>query len=76
MTTGREKWKSTADLLEEIKGKLESQGVVPSKFRIFQAYNEEYRDSVIHGRIQIDQRTATQILEATKDLFAELGLAK
>jgi hypothetical protein len=75
-TTGYERWKNTRELLEEIEGKLKSQGVVPTKFKIFQAYNEEYRNNVIHGYIQIDRRTANQILEATKDLFTELGLAK
>jgi uncharacterized protein YutE (UPF0331/DUF86 family) len=62
--------------LREIKERLESKGAIPSKFIIFEAYTEEYRNRVVHGGIDIDRRTANQILEATKDLFSELAPTK
>lgn len=74
--SGARLYKNTGRLLREIREKLESQGFVPLKFRIFEAYTEEYRNRVVHGGIAIDRRTANQILEATKDLFTELALAK
>jgi len=68
--------KNTRTLLKNIREKLESQGLTPSKFGIFEAYSEEYRNKVIHRGLQIDRRTAVQILESTKDLFTELDLVE
>lgn len=74
--SGAPLYKNTGGLLREIKEKLESQDAIPSKFRIFEAYTEEYRNRVVHRGIGIDRRTTNQILESTKDLFTELALAK
>jgi len=74
--TGKEEYSDTSHLLREIKKRLEPEGAPPSGFLISGAYNEEYRNKIIHRGIQIDRKAADQILDTTKQLFTGLGLAK
>jgi hypothetical protein len=62
-------FRSTGELLDEIQKKMEGHRIT---LKIFDVYNDEYRNDVIHNGARVDEATAGDILRYTKRLMQAL----